>query len=290
MLNKFLIGRIMIFAKSISDIREFNQTLVGKSLGFVPTMGFLHEGHLSLVRKSKNENDFTAVSIFVNPTQFNQKEDFDNYPTNLEQDFQLLEKEGVDVVFMPTPTMMYSKSFASNVSIGDLSTHLEGSARPGHFDGVTTVVSKLFNIVEPTQAYFGQKDAQQALIIRRMVEELNFNLEMNICPTVREADGLAMSSRNSRLSSTQRENAPLVFQSLQLAEKMIKEGERKASSVVSEMEKLFDSIPEVKIDYISTNDATTLEDIEELKGEILISLAVFYDKVRLIDNTVIKIN
>ncbi|MCP4754087.1 MAG: pantoate--beta-alanine ligase [Proteobacteria bacterium] len=274
----------MIVTKEIPAVRKHRSERLGKTCGFVPTMGFLHDGHLSLVRRALEENDDCIVSIYVNSLQFNNADDFDNYPQDMERDLSLLREAGVGLVFTPDQDIMYSAGFSSKVKVHGLSDTLEGVSRPGHFGGVSTVVTKLFNIVEPNRAYFGQKDAQQLLIIKKMVEDLNFNLRIVGCPTYREKDGLAMSSRNSRLTPEQRSKAPIVYKSLQLAEKRILQGETDPKKVISAMQELIHTEPLAKIDLLSINEAKTLDEIDHIRGDILISLAVNLGKVRLIDN------
>ena len=257
------------------------------SVGFVPTMGYLHEGHLVLVRQARAENRSVAVSIFVNPTQFGPREDFKKYPRDAERDLGLLEKEGTDLVFMPPAQEMYPPGFDSWVEVGEITDKLEGMARPGHFRGVATVVAKLFNIVQPDKAYFGQKDAQQLLVIKKMVADLDMKLEVIAVPTVREADGLAMSSRNTYLNARERKQAPVLYQSLLLAQKLYAEGERNAAAILKQMTKLINAQPLATIDYISIADAETLNELDELKPPALVSLAVRFGKTRLIDNVMV---
>lgn len=262
----------------------------GKSIGFVPTMGALHEGHLSLVRRAKLENDVTVVSIFVNPKQFGPNEDFDRYPRNFERDKELLEKEGIDYIFYPSIEDMYPKGYETYVDLERLPNHLCGLSRPGHFRGVATVVAKLFNIVQPDRAYFGQKDYQQAKIIKRMVEDLNFPIEIVVMPIVREEDGLAMSSRNTYLSPEERKNASILYKSLQKAKDLILSGEKDVSKIKNEMVKMLSSI-ESRIDYVEIVEPETLEKIDRIpeKGSVVIALAVYIGNARLIDNEIVNI-
>jgi len=257
-----------------------------KTVGFVPTMGFLHEGHLSLVRQAHADNDIVIVSIFVNPTQFGPQEDYTSYPRDLDQDLKLLAEIGVDAVFMPTADDMYPRGYNTHVEVtGSLTAGLCGASRPGHFRGVTTVVAKLFNLVKPHRAYFGQKDAQQLAVIQRMAEDLNFDIEIVPMPIIREEDGLAMSSRNRYLNTEGRKAALVLYKSLNLAIDMIKSGERNAATIISEMSRLIESEPLAKTDYIAIVDARSMEELTTiLKGETLIALAVFIGKTRLIDN------
>jgi pantoate--beta-alanine ligase len=262
----------------------------GKIIGFVPTMGYLHKGHLSLVRIAKKRSDVLVVSIFVNPTQFGPKEDFAKYPRDFKRDRFLLEKEGCDFVFAPRIEDMYPEGYLTYVNVEKITGKLEGAIRPGHFQGVTTVVAKLFNIVHPDIVVFGQKDAQQAVVLKKMVDDLNYGIKLIIAGTVREKDGLALSSRNVYLSKEERKQAKVLYQALRLAKEMIKKGERSASKIVSKMNKLIDKQPLAEIDYIAITDANSLELLNKLKGEILISLAVCFGKTRLIDNIKLKVN
>ncbi len=257
----------------------------GKTIGFVPTMGYLHKGHLSLVKEAKKNNDVTFVSIFVNPTQFAPNEDLDKYPRDIERDEELLKKEGVDFLFYPTVENMYPNGFQTYVSVESLTQVLEGASRPTHFRGVTTVVSKLFNITKPHRAYFGKKDAQQLIVIKKMVEDLNFDVEIVGLPIVREEDGLAMSSRNKYLNKKEREEAVCLYQALQRAKEMIDNGTDDAETIKREMYKTINKYEIPKIDYISINSLSELKELEKIeKGNTLISLAVFVGKTRLIDN------
>jgi pantoate--beta-alanine ligase len=277
----------MEVVKTIAEFRSLRASLP-EPLGFVPTMGYLHEGHLSLVRQAKAENKSLVVSIFVNPTQFAPNEDLDRYPRDLEGDLSLLEKEGVDIVFAPSAEEMYPPVFSSRVEVDKLTRRLEGASRPGHFAGVTTVVAKLFNIVQPTRAYFGQKDAQQAIVIKKMVADLNINLEVIVLPTVREPDGLAMSSRNSYLNAEERQAALVLHRALMLVQGLWSQGEKDAEKLRNEMAKLIGKEPLANIDYISIADIKTLEELKELKTPALVSMAVKIGKTRLIDNVVLE--
>jgi pantoate--beta-alanine ligase len=250
----------------------------------VPTMGYLHEGHLSHIYRSKKENTFSGASIFVNPTQFGPNEDFERYPRDYPRDFAMLEKAGTDFIFLPTPQEMYPQGYNTWVEVLGVTAVLEGSIRPGHFKGVATVVTKLFNIVEPTRAYFGQKDAQQCVVIKKMALDLNMNLDVIIGPTLREADGLAMSSRNVYLSPEERSQAPVLNQSLILAQNMWNQGERDASVIRRSMEDLIKQKPLGKIEYISLADAYTLQELKDARKPLVISMAVKFGKTRLIDN------
>jgi pantoate--beta-alanine ligase len=272
--------------KTIADFRKLRQKLA-EPLGFVPTMGYLHEGHLELVRQARAENPSVAVSIFVNPTQFGPKEDFARYPRDPERDLALLEKEGTDVVFMPAAEEMYPPNFNSWVEVGKITEKLEGAARPGHFRGVATVVAKLFNIVQADRAYFGQKDAQQLLVIKKMAKDLDMGVEVIAVPTVREPDGLAMSSRNTYLNAEERKQAGVLYQSLKLAQKLYADGERNAKAIREQMTALIKQQPLADIEYISIADCETLDELDELKPPALISMAVRFGKTRLIDNVVV---
>ena len=272
--------------KTIGEIKQLRPKLP-EPVGFVPTMGYLHEGHLVLVRQARAENSSVVVSIFVNPTQFGPQEDFAKYPRDPKRDLAMLGKEGTDVVFMPPGDEMYPPNFNSWVEVGKVSERLEGASRPGHFRGVATVVAKLFNIVQPDRAYFGQKDAQQLAVIRKMVAELNMNLEVVGVPTVREGDGLAMSSRNSYLNPEERKAAVVLYQALTLAQKLFSQGEKNAQSIRRQMTELIQKQPLANIEYISIADAETLDELDKVKPPALVSLAVKIGKTRLIDNVVV---
>lgn len=264
----------------------------GKRIGFVPTMGYLHQGHLSLIRIAKTRADITVVSIFVNPIQFGPNEDFNIYPREPERDILLCEKEGVDILFMPDIEDMYPANYSTYVEVQRLGDHLCGKSRPGHFRGVATVCTKLFNIVQPNIAVFGQKDAQQAFIIKRLIRDLNFNIELIIAPTVRAEDGLAESSRNIYLTPEERKEATVLYRSLCLAEKLIiHDGIRDANTIITEMERFITTESKHgKIDYISIVDTEELQPVQTIKGEVLVALAVKFSKARLIDNTIIKVD
>lgn len=260
----------------------------GKSIGFVPTMGYLHEGHLSLARTAKKHTDVVVMSIFVNPIQFGLNEDFDKYPRDFKRDEELARGAGVDVIFCPKVLDMYPEGYATYVNVEGLTDSLCGASRPGHFKGVTTVVAKLFGIVQPDMAYFGQKDAQQAIVIKKMVKDLNMDIEIKILPIVREKDGLAMSSRNVYLSEMERKDALILYQSLRKVEALINQGECDSKKIIKMMEDIIKAKPTAKIDYISIVDAKNLKDVKTISGEALIALAVFIGKTRLIDNIVVK--
>ena len=257
----------------------------GKQIGLVATMGFLHEGHLSLVRGARADNDFVVASIFVNPTQFGPNEDLANYPRDFERDRQLLEAEEVDLIFAPAVEEVYSPGSVTFVEVtGELTKGLCSAARPGHFRGVTTIVSKLFNIVKPHRTYFGQKDAQQLAVIQRMVTNLNFEVEVVPMPIVREADGLAMSSRNRNLNLEERQLATVLYRSLQLAKGLIEGGARSPTEIADSMRGLIEGEKPTQVDYIEIVDANNLEQEDSIHGEILIALAVVIGHTRLIDN------
>jgi pantoate--beta-alanine ligase len=273
----------MKVVQTIAGMKEARHRLRG-SVGFVPTMGYLHEGHLELARRSRDENRYTVVSIFVNPTQFGPKEDFARYPRNTKRDLAMLKKEKVNIVFMPGAEEMYPPRYSTWVDVEKVTERLEGAIRPGHFRGVSTVVNKLFNIVEPTRAYFGQKDAQQLVVIKKMVADLNMNLEVIAVPTIRESDGLAMSSRNVYLNPREREAALILAKSLSLARKLWSKGERDADIIRREMNSLIKTEPLGNIEYVSVADADTLEELSRMDRPAVVSLAVRIGKTRLIDN------
>lgn len=276
----------MDILSSLSDLRTARLSLEG-TVGLVPTMGYLHEGHLSLVLRAKAENKHVIVTIFVNPTQFGANEDLSKYPRDLERDLSQLRPLGVDVVWTPTAEIMYPPGYQTWVEVEALTNPLEGAMRPGHFRGVTTVVAKLFNATQPHKAYFGQKDAQQAAVIRRMVTDLNFPLEIVVCPTAREADGLAMSSRNKYLSEAERIAATVLFRALSVAKDLYENGERDAEKLRGKMKEVLGSEPLAQMQYVSCADYDSLEELETVKGRALLSMAVFFGKTRLIDNFVL---
>ncbi len=261
----------------------------GQIIGFVPTMGYFHQGHLSLMRIARRKSDVLVVSIFVNPTQFGPKEDFKRYPRDFERDKRLLKKIGCDYLFYPETKDIYAAGYETYVQVENSTKILEGSFRPGHFRGVTTIVAKLFNVVQPDIAVFGQKDFQQAAVIKKMVKDLNFPVKIIVAPTIREKSGLALSSRNSYLSGEEKKQALSLYNSLNLAKTLIKSGERDSKKIIEKMRKLIQREPEARIDYISINDSKTLEPLREIKGNILISLAVKIGKTRLIDNINMKV-
>jgi pantoate--beta-alanine ligase len=277
----------MEIARTIAEMKSSRARSLG-SVGFVPTMGYLHKGHLALVKQARAENSIVVASIFVNPTQFGPTEDFKTYPRDTERDLALLEKERTDIVFMPSAEEMYPAGFSSWVEVEKVTDRLEGSCRPGHFKGVTTIVAKLFDIVEPTRAYFGQKDAQQALVIKKMVADLNMNLEVIVAPTVRESDGLAMSSRNVYLNAQERQAATVLLKALTLAQNLWEKGEKNAERIRQEMTSLISKEPLAKIEYVSIADTQTLEELSEIDRPALASLAVRIGKTRLIDNVLLS--
>jgi pantoate--beta-alanine ligase len=260
----------------------------GRTIGLVPTMGALHAGHASLIRAARQETGCVVVSIFVNPTQFGPSEDFTRYPRTWDDDLGVCVSEGVDVVFAPGAEKVYPPGFVTQVEVTRLQDVLEGASRPGHFRGVATVVAKLFNMVQPDIAYFGQKDAQQALIIRQMVRDLNWSIELRICPTVRELDGLALSSRNRYLSPRERQHATCLFRALQRAEAMVASGERDAARVRRAMVEIIEKTPDAALDYAELVDHETLEPVTIVWGEVLAALAVRFGNTRLIDNSVLQ--
>ncbi len=279
-----VVGELRSIKEIIREVKKKEMTV-----GFVPTMGFLHEGHLSLVREAKAENDFVVVSIFVNPLQFGAGEDFERYPRDLERDKELAAASGCDLLFVPAAKDMYQQGFATSVDVARLTAGLCGASRPGHFRGVTTVVTKLFNLVCPHRAYFGQKDAQQALVLRRMIRDLNMDLDLIILPTVREADGLAMSSRNKYLSIGERKEAPVLYKSLLLARELIDHGERDAKVIRKSMEDLICSARGAVLDYLEIVDTDELKSLELIDGKCLVAVAVKFGTTRLIDNIFVEV-
>ena len=279
--------------KVIEEIKQLRAVInqvrgLGSSIGFVPTMGYLHAGHLSLVKQAKADNDYVVVSIFVNPTQFGPNEDFAVYPRDIDRDSGLLAECGVDLLFVPPASEIYPDGYNTYVETYGITETLCGASRPGHFRGVTTVVSKLFNIVQPDRAYFGQKDAQQYAVIRRKAADLNFPIEIISCPIVREPDGLALSSRNTYLSVDEREQALALYEALKLAESLVASGERDSAVI---RKQLYDTIARRKlarIEYIELVDAASLRPVAAVSGDVLVALAVHFGKTRLIDNTVIR--
>ena len=259
----------------------------GKSIGFVPTMGYLHEGHLSLVKAARKHTDVVVMSIFINPIQFGPGEDFKKYPRNLKHDEEMAREAGVDVIFYPSLEDMYPGGYATYVTVEELTRNLCGESRPDHFSGVATVVTKLFNIVKPEVVYFGQKDIQQALMIKKMVADLNMDIDVKMMPIVREADGLAMSSRNIYLSDGERKDAAVVHQALKYAEALIKNGERDARKIIKAVEDMIKTRQSARIEYVKVVDTKKLEDMKTISGTAVVAAAVFFGNTRLIDNTTI---
>lgn len=280
----------MRILRTIKQMSNFSKKAKckGESIGFVPTMGALHEGHLSLIRCARKENDIVVVSIFVNPIQFGPKEDFKKYPRNLKEDARLCAGAGVDAIFYPYTKELYPINYKTYVSVSGLSDCLCGTFRPGHFQGVATVVTKLFNLVKPDTAYFGQKDAQQAIIIKKMVKDLNMPVKIKIMPTIRGRDGLALSSRNTYLNEKEREKAVVLHQALVLAKDLIKRGNKDTVTIIRKMRQLIKRKKAAKIDYISVVDLSSLKPLKRVSGKCLIALAVWIGKTRLIDNIIIS--
>ncbi len=279
--------------KLVDHVAQLRDTLdavrrQGKRIGLVPTMGSLHEGHLSLIRASKAECDYTVVSIYVNPSQFGPHEDLGNYPRPLEADLEALARCDVELAFVPADEQVYRPGHATWVEVGSVAGPLEGRCRPGHFRGVATVVLKLFNMVGADVAFFGRKDYQQAMVIRRMAEDLDVPTEIRVCPTVREPDGLAMSSRNAYLSPDARRRALVLYKSLQLAGELVAGGHRTAETIVGRMREVVATAGDVRIDYLALVDPQTLEPVDEIAGPTLAALAVKIENTRLIDNELLK--
>ena len=271
----------------IPAVRRVRRADASDSWGLVPTMGALHDGHLSLVRQARSDNARVGVSIFVNPAQFHNPDDLATYPRDPERDLALLRQEGVDLVWTPSPDQVYPAGYQTYIEVEESSRPLEGSARPGHFRGVATVVAKLMNVFQPQRVYFGQKDAQQVAVVRRMVEDLNFALRVVSCPTVREPDGLAMSSRNVLLSSQARPYAACLIRALQAAGDAFAQGERRAEVLRAAMRTVIDATPMTRVDYVSVAHPESLAELQAVETAALLSLAVFVDQVRLIDNIVV---
>jgi pantoate--beta-alanine ligase len=272
--------------KIIKTFPDLWKTINGlpRPMGFVPTMGYLHEGHISLVREAKMRDKSVVVSIFTNPTQFSPDEDLENYPTDIERDLSLLKQESVDLVWLPSREDMYGRDFQTWVDVEQLTQKLEGKYRPTHFRGVTTIVSKLFNAIQPDRAYFGQKDAQQSIVIKRMIKDLNYPIEIVVCPTIREVDGLAMSSRNGYLSPPERQASLCLSRALRSAKKAFEDGERNAEKIKALMKAEIDQESLAGIQYISCSNLDTLEELDGEIEECLLSLAVYIGTTRLIDN------
>jgi pantoate--beta-alanine ligase len=281
---------MQIFETAVS-LRQYltAQRAIGRRIGFVPTMGYLHNGHLSLVRAAQQECDIVVLSIFVNPKQFGPREDFTTYPRDLGRDLHLAREAGVDAVFTPSVADIYPPGFNTEVVVHELTELLCGASRPGHFTGVTTVVAKLFNIVTPERAYFGQKDYQQAVIIQKMVADLHMPLAVVICPIVREADGLAMSSRNAYLSTAERQAALVLWRALQLAAEQLAHGERHGGRLTGRLREYIATEPQARIDYVAVCDPHTLRKVAELSGTVLVALAVYIGRTRLIDNSLLTV-
>ena len=276
---------------TIDDIKRFikNAKSKGKTIGFVPTMGFLHAGHLSLIERAKKENDVVVVSIFVNPTQFGPNEDFETYPRDIVKDTRLAKEAGADVIFNPSVLEMFPEESSTWVNVeGEITSVLCGESRPTHFRGVTTVVNMLFNIVEPDKAYFGQKDAQQAAVLTKMVHDLHMNIELVICPIVREADGLALSSRNTYLSDDERAQATILNKSLQLAVEAYHQGEKDKVKLIEVIKNSIATMPLAKIDYVSIYAYPTLSEIKNINQTAIAAVAVKFGKTRLIDNVILE--
>jgi len=282
----------MEVAETIESVTELVKStrISGKNIGFVPTMGALHTGHISLIEAAKEKSDFVVVSIFVNPTQFGPGEDFEKYPRPLYADLEICRKAGVDVVFVPSQEQMYPRENLTWVNVEKLTESLCGRSRPEHFRGVTTVCAKLFNIVEPDMAFFGQKDAQQAIVIKRMVADLNMPLQIVVCPTVRRPDGLAVSSRNRYLTAEQQKDATLIYKSLQECRDMIDAGVTDSRKIITQMQKILTHAPSIRIEYISIVDAVTLQDLERITGKVLAAVAVRIGPARLIDNILLDVS
>ncbi len=276
----------MKIVKTVNEVREIvgEWRKHGLSVGFVPTMGYLHEGHESLIKSAVTQNDKVVVSVFVNPMQFGENEDFNSYPRDIERDSEICEKAGVDFIFNPEVSEIYGKHFSSFVNMNTLPDGLCGKSRPIHFKGVCTVVSKLFNIVCPDRAYFGQKDAQQLAIIKRMVSDLNFDIEIIGCPIIRESDGLAKSSRNTYLNAEERKAAVVLSRSLGVGRELIENGENDAKKIISAIRNEIEKEKLAKIDYIEIVDMNMLQPVNEIKESVLVAMAVYIGKTRLIDN------
>lgn len=278
---------ISTVAETRAIIKEWKKN--GLKVGLVPTMGYLHEGHLSLIKKAVSENDRVVVSIFVNPTQFGPNEDYETYPRDINKDSALCESAGADIIFHPEASEMYPKGACTYVNMTGLTDVLCGKSRPTHFQGVCTVVSKLFNITTPDNAYFGQKDAQQLAVIKRMVKDLNFDINITGCPIVREEDGLAKSSRNTYLNKEERKAALVLHKSITCGQSLVNNGERNASVVINRMKDIINAEPLAKTDYVEIVDMNTMESVSVIKGEILCAIAVYIGKTRLIDNFIVNV-
>ncbi|MFH1612471.1 MAG: pantoate--beta-alanine ligase [bacterium] len=275
-----LIKSINLMQRVIKDLKK------QYTIGFVPTMGFLHEGHISLIKSARKETEKVIVSIFINPIQFNDKKDFNKYPKNIQKDIKILEQENVDYVFLPQSTKIYPQNFCTYINIENLFSKLCGKSRQGHFQGVATIVLKLFNIIHPNIAYFGQKDAQQTIIIKKMVKDLNVDVKIKILSTIRENSGLALSSRNTHLSNLEKQQALCLYQSLKKAKDLMKKGIRKSNIIKDEMQKIISQFKNAKIDYIAIVNSQNLEDVDFVQNKDLIALAVKIGNTRLIDNII----
>lgn len=281
----------MSLITDISSLRnELNKFKArGETIGFVPTMGYLHDGHLSLIKQAKKQNDIVVVSVFVNPTQFAPHEDYDSYPRDIERDYSLAKSAGADIVFHPDAKEIYPKGASTFIEVeGDITKKLCGASRPSHFKGVTTIVNILFNLVDPDKAYFGQKDAQQAIVLKKMVRDLHMPVEIIVCPIIREIDGLAMSSRNTYLSDDERKQALILNQALYAIQESCKQGEKSVSILREKIKQMIETQPLAEIDYVEILDATTLESIEYIDNAALAAVAVKFGKTRLIDNVFLK--
>lgn len=280
----------MKIVNTINEVREAVKAWhkQGLTVGLVPTMGYLHEGHASLIARASKENDRVVVSDFVNPIQFAPNEDLASYPRDIDRDAKVCEENGADIIFHPTPEEMYHKDFSTFVDITGPSEELCGKSRPIHFRGVCTVVSKLFLIASPDRAYFGQKDAQQLAVIKRMVRDLNFDIEIVGCPIIREADGLAKSSRNTYLSTEERKAAVILHKALEKGKELVLNGEKSAKAVIDTVTQVINSEPLAKIDYVQVVDFPNIKVVEDINGDILTAVAVYIGKTRLIDNFIIE--
>ncbi|EDU38246.1 pantoate--beta-alanine ligase [Clostridium sporogenes] len=276
----------MNIVHTIKDVKEIIKKWKDEnlSIGYVPTMGYLHEGHASLIKKAREENDKVVVSIFVNPIQFGPKEDYSTYPRDLDKDSSLCDEFGANLIFNPEASEMYPNKIYSHVNVGTLTENLCGEKRPGHFQGVCTVLTKFFNIIAPTRAYFGEKDAQQLAVVKKMVQDLNFPIEIIGCPIIRESDGLAKSSRNAYLNIKERKSALVLNKSLKEALNALDSGETKSNTIKNIIVSRLNKEPLAKIDYVSIVDSDNLHPVEEIKSSILVAIAVYIGKTRLIDN------
>ncbi len=281
----------MVTVEMINEVKELVRAArkAGSRIGLVPTMGYFHEGHLSLIRRAKRENDLVVVSLFVNPAQFGPNEDFSSYPRDLKRDQDMATGAGTDILFVPKQNEIYPAGYQTTIEVTEISRGLCGAARPGHFKGVATIVLKLFNIVEPDRAYFGEKDAQQLRVIKRMAADLNCRIEIIGCPIIRESDGLAMSSRNAYLTHPERQAATVLFRTLQTAKRQIDSGERDPQKLQQMMRNIIESEPLATPEYIEIVDSITLEHQATISGEILVALAVRIGKTRLIDNLTLSV-